>query len=258
MQRSAKKELAWVLAVSPTHAAAQEAGVSLKEYQQFVYEACMLHTPSPVDSWKKLSSAQEALVTYLNGTKVLRFVGKKTDIVMSMKDRLWINSDGVHNMPSGEVFSGPIEDSVNGEIFFDVPTIYEGQDVSGIHLIVKDGVIVDWDAAVGKNVLDRVFTVDGANRFGEVAIGTNYSIQKPSKNILFDEKIGGTIHMAVGASYPETGGLNQSAVHWDMIKYMQEGGQIFADDQLIYENGQFLLNQAQPIKELFDLKAAVR
>ena len=241
MKRSAKKDLRWVLAVFPTQSAAQESGLSLDEYQDFVYKACKLDQDHPRQAWEALSNEQEKIVTRLNQANEIRFTGYKTDIRSSVKGRHWINSDGHYNMPSGEVFSAPVEDAVNGEIFFDVPTVYNGTDVSGIYLKVKDGLITDWSAELGQAVLDQVFQVDGARCFGEIAIATNYSIQTPTKNILFDEKMGGSIHMAVGASYPECGGKNESAIHWDMIKWMKEDSRIYADSILIYENGQFLI-----------------
>ncbi|HMP30301.1 MAG TPA: aminopeptidase, partial [Saprospiraceae bacterium] len=144
------------------------------------------------------------------------------------------------NMPSGEVFTAPIEDSVNGIIFFDYPSIFAGKEVKDMTLKVKDGWIEEWSAALGQDLLDEIFKIEGARRFGEVAIGTNYDIQFATKNILFDEKIGGTIHMAIGQSYLQNGGKNQSTIHWDMIADMKNGGKIVVDDQLIYENGYFL------------------
>ena len=240
MERSAKKELRWTLCVFPTLAAAQECGMSLGEYQDFVFTSCMLDQPDPVQAWQDLSDRQQSLVDYLNKASEVRYVGDRTDISFSTKDRIWINSDGHYNMPSGEVFTGPVEDSVEGEVFFTYPTVYEGNDVAGVHLTVEKGIITAWKADVGQDVLDRVFAIDGARQFGEVAIGTNYAIQRATKNILFDEKIGGSIHMAVGASYPETGGKNDSAVHWDMIKDMRQGGEIYVDGTCIYKDGLFL------------------
>ena len=247
MQRSAKKELKWVLCVYPTQSAAQEANMSLTEYEEFVYTSCMLDQKDPIKAWKDLSAGQQGVVDVLNKADTVRYVGDKTDLTFRTKGRLWINSDGHYNMPSGEVFTGPIEESVNGQVYFTYPTVYEGCDVQGVTLDIKDGVIQTWHAEIGQAVLDRVFSIKGAKMFGEVAIGTNYAIQRPTKSILFDEKIGGSIHMAVGASYPETGGKNESAVHWDMIKDMRVGGKIFVDDRLIYENGKFLIKEAKSL-----------
>jgi aminopeptidase len=239
-ERTADRSLRRSLCQFPTQANAQEADMSLEEYQDFVYSACKLYEDDPIQAWRDLGCNQQAIVDMLNTKKKLRYKNAKTDITFSVAGRTWINSDGKTNMPSGEVFSGPVEDSVNGTVYFDYPSIYMGKDVRGITLKVLNGEVVEWKAEQGQDILDAVFDVDGARFFGEVAIGTNYGIQRPSKNILFDEKIGGTIHMAVGQSYKQTGGKNDSSIHWDMIASMKEGGQIFADDELIYENGRFL------------------
>ena len=238
--RTASGELARTLCQYPTNASAQEAGMSLEEYTDFVFKACNLHKPDPQKAWLDVRENQQSIVDHLNSVNKIRYVGKGTDISFSVKGRKWINSDGRTNMPSGEVFTGPVEDSVNGIIYFSYPSIYMGTEVQGITLEVKNGDVVKWSAEKGNGILDKVFDIEGARRFGEVAIGTNYNIQTPTKNILFDEKIGGTVHMAVGQSYKQTGGLNQSPIHWDMIAEMKDGGQIFADNILIYENGVFL------------------
>ena len=238
--RTANGEMERSLCQYPTQASAQEAGMSLEEYRKFVFEACNLHLDDPKASWIKRRNNQQGIVDFLNTVDKMRYVSEKTDISFSVKDRIWINSDGRTNMPSGEVFSAPIEDSVNGVVHFDYPSIFMGVEVQGITLEVKDGLVVKWDAHKGGEILDQVFAIDGARRFGEVAIGTNYSIKTPTKNILFDEKIGGTIHMAVGQSYKQNKGKNQSSIHWDMISEMKHGGQIFADGKLIYESGKFL------------------
>ena len=224
----------------PTQASAQEAGMSLEEYRDFVFRACKLDEEDPKAAWLEVRKNQQAYVDHLNNVEEVRYVNAKTDIKFSVKDRIWINSDGRTNMPSGEIFSGPVEDSVNGYVHFEYPSIYMGTEVSGITLKVQDGLVIEWGATVGKSILDKVFETEGARRFGEVAIGTNYSIQTPTKNILFDEKMGGTIHMAVGQSYKHTGGKNESPIHWDLIADMRDGGQIYTDGNLIYENGKFI------------------
>ena len=225
----------------PTQAAAQAAKMSLEEYQHFVFNACHLYADKPEQEWLKIRAKQAKIKDYLDKVNIVRYKADHTDISFSVEGRTWINSDGQTNMPSGEVFSGPVESSVNGKVHFTFPSIYMGQDVQGITLWVENGEVVKWDAVQGKEVLDRVFDIPGARYFGEVAIGTNYNIQRASRNILFDEKIGGTIHMAVGQSYKQTGGQNQSAIHWDMITDMTTSGQIFADGEIIYEKGQFLI-----------------
>jgi aminopeptidase len=224
----------------PTQANAQEADMSLEEYEYFVFNACKLYEEDPIAAWLEVRKNQQKVVDFLNKVSDVRYVNKGSDISFSVKGRTWINSDGMNNMPSGEVFSAPVEDSVNGYVSFDYPSIYMGQEASGIKLKVENGKVVEWSAERGQDLLDQVFAIDGANYFGEVAIGTNYSIQQATKNILFDEKIGGSIHMAVGQSYGQCGGKNKSSVHWDMISDMRDGGKIFADGTLIYEDGNFL------------------
>jgi aminopeptidase len=171
----------------------------------------------------------------------VHYLGEGVDIKFSTKGRKWINSDGQTNMPSGEVYTSPVEDSVNGTIHFTFPVIYSGHEIEGITLWVKDGQVEKWEAKRGKQMLDNVFQLPGARYFGEAAIGTNYNIDRFTKNILFDEKIGGTVHMAIGQSYLQTGGKNQSPIHWDLIANMKNGGQIYADGEKIYENGLFLI-----------------
>ena len=225
----------------PTQAAAQKANMSLEEYSEFVFNACQLFEDDPKAAWVKLGKEQQRIKEYLDKVKTIQYKADHTDISFSVEGRTWINSDGKTNMPSGEVFSAPVEDSVNGKVHFTFPSVYMGKDVSGITLWVENGVIKEWKADQGQELLDEVFSIEGANQFGEVAIGTNYKIQRSTRNILFDEKIGGTIHMAVGQSYKQCGGLNTSSIHWDMITDMQESGQIYADGTLIYEKGKFLI-----------------
>ncbi len=240
MQRSADGEFRWALCVFPTESMATEAGMTVPEFESFVQQACFLHTEDAISAWKDLGKTQQRVTDFLNTKSQIRYVGPGTDISFSTLGRKWINSDGKRNMPSGEVFTSPVETSVNGHITFNYPTLYEGRDVSTISLEVVDGVIMSWSAFQGQDVLDEVFQVPGARVFGEAAIGMNPHIQQPIKDILFDEKIGGSVHMAIGASYPEAGGKNESAVHWDMITDMKNGGHIYADEQLIYKNGLFI------------------
>lgn len=240
-ERIADRSLKRCLCQFPTQAAAQEAGMSLEEYEDFVYSACHLYAEKPENEWLKVRAQQQNVVDYLNQCNQITYKNKKSDISFSVKNRIWINSDGRSNMPSGEVFTGPIENSVNGHIYFNYPIVYMGHEVEGVTLYVKDGEVQSWEAEKGKNFLDDIFKIDGAKYFGEVAIGTNYNIQRTTKNILFDEKIGGSIHMAIGQSYKQTGGTNQSPIHWDMITDMKDGGEIWADGKLIYKNGLFLI-----------------
>ncbi len=248
-RRTATRALKRNFCLYPTDASAQEAGMALEEYQQFVFGACRLYDPDPQSSWLQVRRNQQQIVDLLNTRSQIRYVGDGIDISFSTEGRTWINSDGQTNMPSGEVYTSPVEDSVNGVIHFTYPCIYQGHEVEGVTLWVKGGLVEKWEARRGKEVLDKVFAIEGARRFGEAAIGTNYRINRFTKNILFDEKIGGTIHMALGQSYLQTGGKNQSAIHWDMIADMQNGGMIYADDEKIYENGQFLFLDANTLME---------
>lgn len=225
----------------PTLANAEMAGMSLEEYGDFIATACKLHTDNPIKAWENVRDTQQKYVDYLDKVSEMRYVSDKMDVSFQVAGRKWINSDGRKNMPSGEVFSAPIEDSVQGTAYFDFPANYMGKKISGITVFVENGLVTSWLAEEGGDVLDDIFTIEGARRFGEVAIGTNYEINRPTGNILFDEKIGGTVHMALGQSYHQCGGKNESAIHLDLIANMKNGGKIYADGALIYENGQFLI-----------------
>ena len=239
-QRTATRELRRSLCQFPTQAAAQNAGMSLEQYEDFVYGACKLFDEDPVESWKALGRRQQAIVDFLNQREHIHYLAEGVDIQFSTKGRTWINSDGKTNMPSGEVYTSPVEDSVQGHIHFTYPGLYQGRMVEDVVLHVKNGYIEQWEASRGRDFLDEIFQTPGARRFGEAAIGTNYDINQLTRNILFDEKIGGTVHLAIGQSYLQAGGKNTSAVHWDMITDMQKSGAIFADGEKIYEQGHFL------------------
>jgi aminopeptidase len=239
-KRSSTGSLRWTLCEFPTDASAQECGMSVSEYAEFIFSACRLHEENPAAAWQRCSSEQQQYVDFLNTVSSIRFKAEGTDLFMSVKGRKWINSDGKRNMPSGEVFSAPVEDSVNGQIRFSYPVIYMGDEIDGLSLTVKDGLITEWNADKGKQILDRIFEIEGARRFGEVAVGLNKGVNRFTKNILFDEKMDGTIHMAIGSTYPETGGKNDSAIHLDFINDMKDGA-IIADDRTVYEKGRFIL-----------------
>lgn len=241
-ERTATRSLKRNLCLFPTLAGAQEAGMAYEEYENFVFNACNLYAPDPLAAWLEVRRSQQGIVDHMNKCTKFRYRGEGIDISFNTKGRTWINSDGQTNMPSGEVYTSPVEDSVNGTVHFTHPIIYAGKEVEGVTLHVKDGEIYEWDAQRGKEVLDYVFTIPGARRFGEAAVGTNYNINRFTKNILFDEKIGGTIHMAIGQSYIQAGGKNESSVHWDMIADMTNGGEIYADEEMIYKNGKFLIS----------------
>ncbi|MHC1604637.1 MAG: aminopeptidase [Candidatus Methanofastidiosia archaeon] len=240
--RETKGELKWSLTAYPTDSMAQEASMSLEEYSEFVYKAGLLDKDDPVGEWKKISKKQEKICNWLDKREEFRFVGLDTDLAMSCKGRKWINCDGKKNFPDGEVFTGPIEDTPEGEIRFTYPMIYMGNEIEDVKLRFKDGAVVDATASKGENFLKKILETDKGTRYmGEIAIGTNYGIKTFTKNMLFDEKIGGTMHLALGRSIPESGGKNMSVLHIDILKDMKDGGKIYADGELFYENGKFLI-----------------
>lgn len=242
MKRSAEKDAKWVIADFPTNALAQEAKMSLDEYTDFLIKACYLHLDDPVAKWREIGEKQEKIANYLNDKSKIRIIGEKTDITFSVAGRKWQSCAGNYNFPDGEVYTSPIEDSANGQIYFDFPQIYRGNEAQKVLLTLKDGKVIDAKAEKGQEFLLSMLDMDEGSRFvGEIAIGTNEMVKDVTGNILFDEKIGGSIHMAVGASYPETGGKNISGLHWDLIKNMKNESKIYADEDLIYENGEFLI-----------------
>lgn len=240
-ERMGSGALRWCGTQFPTNADAQEASMSLGDYEDFVYGAGHIDKDDPIAEWKRISAEQEKWVSYLDGKKEIHIVSKGTDIRVGVSGRKWINCDGRVNFPDGEVFTSPEENNINGHITFSFPGIYAGKEIEGIRLEVKDGLVVNASASKGEDLLHALLDTDGgSHRFGEVAIGTNYGIQKFTRNMLFDEKIGGTVHMAVGDSMPNAGGKNRSTIHWDMLCDMRDGGRIYADDELFYQNGHFL------------------
>lgn len=241
MKRSAEGKLKWVGLPYPINAQAQEAAMSLVEYEEFVYSSCLVDKEDPIAEWKRIHKQQEEICSFLNQADTIRVVGEDTDLTFSVKGRKWENCDGKYNMPDGEVFTAPLENSADGTIRFTFPGIYSGREVEDIKLTFKEGRVVKASATKGDELLQQILEIDGADRIGEAAIGTNYGIAKFTKNMLFDEKMGGTIHMALGASYPETGGLNKSAIHWDILKDMKKDGEIYADGKLFYKDGKFLI-----------------
>jgi aminopeptidase len=237
LDRSSNNELRWCYTVSPTQAMAQEADMSLVDYREFVYDAGLLNEPDPVAAWQKEGQRQRELIAWLAGKNMVSLKGANIDLRLSIKDRRFMDSDGKFNFPDGEIFTSPVEDSVNGWVRFRYPAIYDGQEVADVELWFENGKIVKEKARKGQELLTALLnTDDGARYLGEWGIGTNYHIQRFTKNILFDEKLGGTIHLAAGASYPETGGKNDSGLHWDMICDMAES-EITVDGEMFYRNG---------------------
>jgi aminopeptidase len=230
----------WCTTLWPTQANAQQAGMSLRAFEAFVARALFLDQDDPTASWGSLRAFQAKLIDRLGGAKQIRIEAEGTDLTLSVENRLWVNSDGKRNMPSGEVFTGPLESSANGTIFFDIPSSPAGVEVAGVTLRFVDGVVVEAHAQRGDAYLRQALATDeGARRLGELGIGTNFGIDRPIGAILFDEKIGGTVHLALGRSYPETGGRNQSALHWDLICDLRRGGSITADGETIQRDGKF-------------------
>lgn len=240
MQRSAEGSHRWVGTLFPCAAYAQEADMSLTDYENFVYACTYTDQPDPVACWHGVHDRQQQWVDWLKGKDQIVIRGPNVDLTLSIKERIFINSDGKRNMPSGEIFTGPVEDSVEGWVRFDYPALRGGREVEGVEFEFKAGKIVK--ASARKNaeyLISQLDTDAGARMLGEFAFGCNYQIQRFTKNILFDEKIGGTIHMAVGAGYPETGSLNRSTVHWDFICDMHTDSEVRIDGELFYQNGQF-------------------
>jgi aminopeptidase len=230
----------WCSTLWPTHAGAQQAGMNLADFEAFVERALFLDQPDPVRSWRALHDFQAGLIARVRGAEELRIEAPGTDVTLNVKGRTWVNSDGRRNMPSGEVFTGPHEASANGRIRFGVPSSPAGIDVAGVDLELRDGLVVAAAAERGEDYLQRALaTDDGARRLGEIGIGTNFGIDRPIGATLFDEKIGGTVHLALGRSYPETGGKNVSALHWDLICDLRQGGRLTADGETVLQDGRF-------------------
>ena len=240
--RMGSGELRWCGTQFPTNGDAQNAGMSLEEYEDFVYAAGFLNEEDPVAKWKEMAAWQERWVKWLDGKKELHILSEDTDIRVKVEGRKWINCCGQENFPDGEIFTSPVEDGVEGYITFSYPSILNGHEFEKVRLTVEKGRITEAccaDAEKNETLLSYIDTDEGSRYFGEVAIGTNYGIQRHTKNILFDEKIGGSMHMAIGEAFPEAGGKNTSAIHWDMINDMTKEGKIYADGILFYVNGKF-------------------
>lgn len=243
MQRGARGELRWTVCLYPTQAHAQDAEMSLSEYEDFVFGACLPNPDDPIGWWRHLRDRQEKLVEWLRGKDQVHVSAPDTELTLSVAGRTFVNADGTNNMPSGEVFTGPVEDSVEGHVCFSYPAIESGREVEDVRLWFERGQVVRATAAKGEEFLLETLNTDEGSRYvGEFAIGTNTGITRFTRNILFDEKIGGSFHLALGAGYPETGSQNKSAIHWDMICDLRQGGAIRVDGELIYQNGEFVLD----------------
>lgn len=242
MRRSAAGELRWVLTLFPTHAYAAEAGMSLDQYERFYYGACLVDGGDAIAAWRERAAETRRLAEWVEGRSEVRITAPGTDLRLAVEGRRWIPCVGERNMPDGEFFTAPIEDSVDGEVTFTFPAVYGGREVAGVRLRFDGGRVVDADAERGADFLLQMLDTDeGARRLGELGIGTNYGIATATKEILLDEKIGGTVHLALGASYPETGGRNESAIHWDMVLDLRNGGEITVDGETLQRDGRFAI-----------------
>jgi aminopeptidase len=235
----------WCLTLFPTAAYAQDAEMSLNDFTEFVYDACFLNSEDPAERWRELGRQQQFYVDWLKDKREAHVIGPDTDLRVNFAGRIFRNSDGKRNFPSGEFFTSPLEDSAEGYVRFTIPSVVNGHLVSDIRLTFEHGRVVEASAAQGENFLKEMLASDdGASRLGEFAVGNNFGIQHGIRNILFDEKIGGTIHMALGNSYVECGGKNTSQLHWDMICDLRAsagGGEVWVDGELLLKDGELVL-----------------
>jgi aminopeptidase len=246
MRRTKEGSYSWTIAAYPTPAAAQDAYMSLRNYEEFLFSASLIDTPDPVAAWRELGARQQRLVEWITPRRDIHITGPGTDLRLSVEGRTWINDEGKKNFPGGEIFTAPVEDSVEGEIQFTYPAFYAGREVPGVRLVFERGVVREANSAGDQDFLDQMLSMDdGARRLGEFAFGTNSGIQTFTKNTLFDEKIGGTLHMALGKAYPECGGTNKSALHWDMVYDLRNDAEVTVDGELFSKNGEFQVLQKE-------------
>jgi aminopeptidase len=241
LRRSADGEFRWVYTLFPTAAYASDAEMSLSEFEDFYYGACFADADDPLAAWSEAAKEWKRLAGVIEGHEEVRVTAPGTDITLGIAGRKFIAADGEHNMPDGEFFTAPIEDSVEGEVSFSLPAMVGGREVVGVRLRFESGKVVDASAERGEDYLVSLLDTDeGSRRLGELGIGTNFGIDRGTRDVLLDEKIGGTVHMAVGASYPECGGKNESAVHTDLVCDLRQGGRIEVDGEPFQENGRFV------------------
>jgi aminopeptidase len=241
-KREQAGQFRWSSTLYPTSGYAQDAEMSLHDFEEFVFDVCFLNDADPIACWKQLSVQQQRLVDWLAGHKHVHIKGDRTDLTLSIENRRFINSDGKRNFPSGEFFTGPVENSADGVIQFDIPASHDGRTIEGVRLVFREGKVVEASASQGQEYLEHMLEIDaGARYLGEFAFGNNPRVNRGTKNVLFDEKMGGTVHLALGASYPETGGVNQSALHWDMVCDLRHNGEVWVDDVLFLKDGKILV-----------------
>jgi aminopeptidase len=240
LTRAAEGNLKWTVTQYPSPAYAQDADMSLTDYQDFVHAATYTDQDDPIAEWERIHHEQQKVIDWLVGKKEVTINSPNADLTLSIEERTFINSDGKKNMPSGEIYTSPVENSANGWVSFTYSAINKGKEVTGVRLEFKDGKVVK--AAAEKNedfLLSELDTDEGSRYLGEFAIGTNYGIQKFTKSILYDEKIGGSFHLALGAGFPQIGSKNESAIHWDMICDIRKDSEIRVDGELLYKDGEF-------------------
>jgi aminopeptidase len=249
-ERISDGEMRWCGMLFPTHAHAQDAEMSLGSYEDFVYGACHVDEDDPAAHWRLVAASLRARAEDLESVRELRIVGVDTDLRVGVEGRKWIAAEGRYNMPDGEVFTSPVETETEGEIRYTFPAIYHGREVEDIRLRFEGGKVVAAEAARGGQYLKSLLDMDaGARVPGEFAFGLNYEIDRFTRNILFDEKIGGTMHLALGSAFPQAGGGNVSGLHWDMICDLRRDGEVYADGELIWKAGRFLHEPEAPTAE---------
>ncbi|HET7482339.1 MAG TPA: aminopeptidase [Actinomycetota bacterium] len=240
--RFSEGDYRWVLTLFPTEAHAMDAQMSLREYEDLYYASCFLDEPDPVAAWKELAATHARMIEWMEGRSEVHLEGEGTDLTLAVGGRTFIAASGTENLPDGEIFTGPHEDATRGHITFTYPAIYGGQAVEGARLQFDAGRVVDAGAIRNEDFLVKTLDTDpGARVLGELGIGTNYGLTDFTGEILLDEKIGGTVHLALGSAYPETGGVNDSAIHWDMVCDLRRGGRITVDGDVLLEDGRLLI-----------------
>jgi len=240
-ERIAAGELRWCGTLHPTNGHAQDADMSLRDYEAFYFAACHADTPDPAAYWRSLSATLDARAQSLASVRELRILGPDTDLRVGVGGRTWIAADGKYNLPDGEVFTSPVETETEGEIRFTFPAIFSGREVEDVRLRFEGGRVVAAEASRGEAYLRELLDLDeGARVLGEVAFGLNYEIDRFTRNILLDEKIGGTMHLALGAGFAQAGGANTSALHWDLICDLRREGEVLADGERVWKDGSFV------------------
>jgi aminopeptidase len=251
--RIVRGELRWCGTLCPTNAHAQDADMSLEDYEDFVFRACHVLDDDPVGHWRRIGEQLQARAAELGGVRELRIVGEDTDLTVGVEGRTWRPAYGRQNVPDGEVYTSPVESAVSGTIRFGFPAVFMGREIDDVRLRFEDGRVVEAEATDGEAYLRSLLQLDeGANGVGELAFGLNYEIDRFTRNILFDEKIGGTMHLALGMGFEDLGGQNRSALHLDLICDLRREGEVYADGELIWRNGRFLQEPrpARPVEHV--------